>query len=198
MGRYEAGRGLGRVFAAVGVELVGFVLVIGGGRLVKFPIPKLGPDFKRSREAEGRKRVPFTSPPMLPDMLSFDGDGRRAVDRGVGRRDIGRGSPLDLPGAGTLSSMAECALPVPGDIDALFCWRASKGGGRKRLGRILVYAGRNVERQSEKQLGCPCDSSRDGLLNGAAGPTHRGSRRRSPDPFNVIKVPMSRLQLPQA
>lgn len=115
VGRYEVGRGLGRVFAAVGVEWVGFAPVMGGGRLVKFPIPKLGPVFKRSREAEGRKRVVFASPPRLADRLSFDGDGRMAgVDLGVGRRDIGRGRALDLAAVGLLSSMIECLLLVAG------------------------------------------------------------------------------------
>lgn len=100
VGRYEVGRGLGRVFAAVGVRLEGFALVIGGGRFVKFPIPKLGPALKRSLEAEGRKRVGFASPPLFPDKFSLDGDGRMPVDLGVGRRDIGRGRPLDLPAVG--------------------------------------------------------------------------------------------------
>lgn len=113
VGRYEVGRGLGRVFAAVGIELVGFALVIGGGRLVKFPMPKLEPAFRRSLEAEGRRRESFPSLPMLPDRFSLDGDGRMALDLGVGKRDIGRGRPLDLPVAGLLSSMVECLPLVP-------------------------------------------------------------------------------------
>lgn len=113
VGRYDVGRGLGRVFAAVGIELVGFTLVIGGGRFVKFPMPKLEPLFRRSLEAEGRRRVCFPSLPMLSDRFSFEGDGRMAVALGAGRRDIGRGRPLDLP-ASLLSSMIECLLLVPG------------------------------------------------------------------------------------
>lgn len=103
VGRNEVGLGLGRVFAAVGVDVDGFGLVMGGGRLVKFPMPKVGPVLRRSREAEGRsKRVGLASPPRPPDKLSLDADGRRAgVGRGVGRRDIGRGRALCL----LLSSM---------------------------------------------------------------------------------------------
>lgn len=106
VGRYEAGRGRGRVFAAIGVALLGFGLVIGGGRLVKLPMPKLELGFNRSLEAEGRRRVVLASPPTVADKFSLEGDGRMAGDRGVGRRDIGRGSPLALPAACRLSSMA--------------------------------------------------------------------------------------------
>lgn len=143
VGRYEVGRGLGRVFAADGVELVGFALVMGGGRLVKFPTPKLGPGFKRSRDAEGRKRVVLASPPRLADKLSLDGDGRMAgVDLGVGRRDIGRGRALDLAAVGRLSSMVECLLGrVPFFFFFFFFLFAleGEGSGRIRLRATLVH-----------------------------------------------------------
>lgn len=118
VGRLEIGRGLWRVFAPLEVVFVvgavGLALLIAGGTFVRLLIPKLDAAARRSLEAAGRKRMPFPppSPPPFPTKLSFDGEGRGAVDLGVGRRDIGRGRPLDLPGMTLLSSIVASAFPV--------------------------------------------------------------------------------------
>lgn len=119
VGRLETGRGLGSVFGPLedvfGVEAVDLAVVIaGGGMFVRLLMPKLDAAAKRSLEAAGRKRVPRppSSVPPFPFKLSFDGDGRSAVDLGVGRRDIGRGRPLDLPGGILVSSIVASDILV--------------------------------------------------------------------------------------
>lgn len=113
VGRYEVGRGLGRVFCAVelvDVAVAGFGLLIGGGRFVKLPMPKLELAFRRSLEGEGRKRVFLISPPRLARRFSLDADGRTVLGLGIGNRDIGRGRPLDLPATALFSSILICLL----------------------------------------------------------------------------------------
>lgn len=184
VGRYEVGRGLGSVFAAIGVEWAGGALVMGGGKLVKFPIPKLGLVFKRSLEAEGRKRVVFTSGPMPLDKFSFDADGRMAVDLGIGRRDIGRGRPLDLPAAGLFSSMFECILLI--------------------LGKSRVEATRDDLLDDEQRWENAAQEDSGSLISSTeaalaiAVEMDSWLRRSWLDPFNVTKAPTSRLQLPWA
>lgn len=121
VGKLETGRGLGRVFAAVAF------VVAGGGMLERLLMPKLEAEAKRSLEAAGRSRLFFSaagaSATPYPAKLSFEGDGRRAVDLGVGRRDIGRGRPLDLPGRDLFSAMAASDL-----VPLLFFLGVAKAG----------------------------------------------------------------------
>lgn len=111
VGKIETGRGLGRVFAAVVVEVGGLALVVaGGGMFERLLMPKLEAAANRSLEAAGRSRMLFStlgaSATAYPAKLSLEGDGRGAVDLGMGRRDIGRGRPLDLPGRDLFSAIA--------------------------------------------------------------------------------------------
>lgn len=75
-----------------------------GAMLVVLFIPNLGVVFRCSIEAEGRSRVVLRGP-AAPARLSLDSDGRSVVARGAGKRDIGRGRPLDLPAGAVLSSI---------------------------------------------------------------------------------------------
>lgn len=107
VGRLERGRGRGRGFAELGIV----ELVAVGVLFTAPPMPNLDGGFKCSREAEGRKRGAFASPPAAvaaPARASLDGDGRRVVvvaDLGMGRRDIDRGMPPDLPVGALFSSI---------------------------------------------------------------------------------------------
>lgn len=68
--------------------------------------PNLGPVFRCSVEAEGRSRVGFAPAEPIPtSRSSLGGNGRGALNRGAGKRDIGRGRPLDFPAAAVFSSM---------------------------------------------------------------------------------------------
>lgn len=102
VGRLEIGRGLGRDFAVLEVVLVLETagLLCGMAGRAAFFEPKLELAFNRSREAAGRKRMlrPSAKPPPFPNRLSFDCVVRSAGVLGVGKRDIGLGRPLDLPG----------------------------------------------------------------------------------------------------
>lgn len=96
--RVEIGRGLGRV--CVEPKVVCFVVVLGGGILVMLLIPEAAIDANPSLEAAGRRRGFLSSDP--PARFSLDGEGRMAVgmaeDFGIGKREVGRGRALDLPG----------------------------------------------------------------------------------------------------
>lgn len=82
------------VDAAVGIV---FVMLLN---------PNLGPVFRCSVEAEGRSRVGFAPAGPAPTSRSFlGGNGRGAVNRGAGKRDIGRGRPLDFPAVAVFSSI---------------------------------------------------------------------------------------------
>lgn len=110
VGRLEIGRGLGRVLAVDEIEAAGFVSVIlVGGTLALLFVAKADPVARRSLEAAGRKRMllPSAGFPPYPTKLSIDGEGRKAVVLGMGRRDMGRGRPLplDLPGGALFSSI---------------------------------------------------------------------------------------------
>lgn len=119
VGRLETGRGLARVFALFEVVFVVEVAYLalltgGGGMLARLLMPKLDAAARRSLEATGRKRMlrPSPGPPPFPAKLSFDCDGRIAVDLGVGRRDSGRGRPLVFPGGSLFSSIVASTLLV--------------------------------------------------------------------------------------
>lgn len=113
VGRLETGRARGRDFAVedfavedIDAEALALVAVSGKLLLVLL-VPNIGPVFRCSVEADGRSRVAFApTGPAVPARLSLDGDGRSVVMRGAGKRDIGRGRPLDLPGVAVFSSMA--------------------------------------------------------------------------------------------
>lgn len=111
VGRLEIGRDLGSVFAVFEVVAAGFIVAAAAaGRFVMLLMSKLVPVARRSLEAAGRRRLLLASigtppcpAPIFSARLSFDGDGRSEGVLGMGRRDMGRGRPLDLP-AGTLFS----------------------------------------------------------------------------------------------
>lgn len=110
VGRIEIGRGLARVLAVDGVVTAGLVLVLlVGGAFELLFVEEAGPGAKRSLEAAGRNRMllPSADFPPFPVKLSIDGEGRRAVVLGMGKRDIGRGRPLPLglPGGALFSSI---------------------------------------------------------------------------------------------
>lgn len=75
-----------------------------GGMLVILLIPEAPTDARCSLEAAGRKRGFLISDP--PARLSLDGEARMAVgmavgmaeDFGMGKREVGRGRVLGLPG----------------------------------------------------------------------------------------------------
>lgn len=113
MGRLEVGRGLRSVFAVFEVSAAGFIVAAAAaGKFVVLLMSKPDPVARRSLEAAGRRRmllaslgIPPFPPPLVSHRLSFDGDGRSEGVLGMGRRDIGRGRPLDLPAETLFSSI---------------------------------------------------------------------------------------------
>lgn len=114
LGRLETGRGRGRAFVVEETEAE--VLVLEAVGLITFVVllnPNLGPVFRYSVEADGRSRIdlaPAVAPagpgPAARSLL--EGEGRVVVTRGAGKRDIGRGRPLDLPAWAGVCSMVTC------------------------------------------------------------------------------------------
>lgn len=107
LGRLETGRDRGRVFALDEAEKDALVFEAAVGIVFVILLnPNLGPVFRCSVEADGRSRVGFAPAGPAPTSRSFlGGNGRGAVNRGAGKRDIGRGRPLDFPAVAMFSSM---------------------------------------------------------------------------------------------
>lgn len=108
LGRLETGRDLGKVFAVDEAEKEALVFEAAVGIVfVMLLNPNLGPVFRCSVEAEGRSRVGFAAAgaPASTSRSFLGGNGRGAVNRGAGKRDIGRGRPLDFPAVAVFSSM---------------------------------------------------------------------------------------------
>lgn len=108
VGRLVVDCGRGRAFEAEAgmAELGGAAEIV-----VMLPMTNLDGACNCSREAEGRRRVPLASTEAAIDArarLSFDGDGRRRLDLGMGKRDIG----LGRPGALLSSIAASCSFAL--------------------------------------------------------------------------------------
>lgn len=82
------------------VALKGFEVVLGGGMFVRLVTPEVPTDVSRSLEAAGRRRGFLISGP--PGRLSLECEGRTAAgmaeDFGMGKREVGLGRALGLPG----------------------------------------------------------------------------------------------------
>lgn len=107
-GRLEICCGRGRVLAVEELETEWLAFVAARGAVfVVLLEPNLGPVFRCSVDAEGRSRVVLAPVgPVAPARSVLGCNGRGTVVRGAGKRDIGRGRPLDFPAGAVLSSMA--------------------------------------------------------------------------------------------
>lgn len=93
------------------VALKGFEVVLGGGMFVRLVTPEVPTDVSRSLEAAGRRRGFLISGP--PGRLSLECEGRMAEDFGMGKREVGLGRALGLPGCDLLSSIVNSCAPLP-------------------------------------------------------------------------------------